>query len=96
VLQGFLFARIAENYTVDSPTASESANWQDNSGFWRGGEKAYTDYRDGNVDGADCRLVGDDSQVRPRCLCNDRSGESKRNSHLSVKLYRCLPAIHVI
>ncbi|KAL4977965.1 hypothetical protein BDW66DRAFT_131427 [Aspergillus desertorum] len=51
VFQGFLFARVAGNYTVHSPTASESANWQDNSGFWWGGEKAYTDYTDGNVDG---------------------------------------------
>ncbi|KAL4758654.1 uncharacterized protein BDW70DRAFT_152342 [Aspergillus foveolatus] len=52
VFQGFLFARIAGNYTVHSPILSESANWQDNTGFWWGGEKAYTDYTDGNVDGA--------------------------------------------
>ncbi|KAL5051145.1 hypothetical protein BDW71DRAFT_203168 [Aspergillus fruticulosus] len=52
VFQGFLFGRVAGNYTVHSPTASESADWQDNSGFWWGGEKAYTDYADGNVDGA--------------------------------------------
>ncbi|KAL4740012.1 hypothetical protein BDV11DRAFT_204620 [Aspergillus similis] len=52
VFQGFLFARVAGNYTVHSPTASESATWQDNSGFWWGGEKAYSEYTDGNVDGA--------------------------------------------
>ncbi|KAL6239482.1 hypothetical protein BDW75DRAFT_236392 [Aspergillus navahoensis] len=52
VFQGFIFARVAGNYTVHSPIATESANWQDNSGFWWGGEKAYTDYADGNVDGA--------------------------------------------
>lgn len=52
VFQGFLFARIAGNYTVHSPILAETANWQDNTGFWWGGEKAYTDYADGNVDGA--------------------------------------------
>ncbi|KAL4817770.1 hypothetical protein BDW67DRAFT_183569 [Aspergillus spinulosporus] len=51
VFQGFLFARIAGNYTVHAPTASESPIWQDNSGFWWGGEKAYTGYMDENVDG---------------------------------------------
>ncbi|KAL3455664.1 GLEYA domain-containing protein [Aspergillus heterothallicus] len=51
VLQGFLFARDAGTYTVHSPTSAESANWQDNSGFWWGGPEAYSQYSDGNVDG---------------------------------------------
>ncbi|KAL2825343.1 GLEYA domain-containing protein [Aspergillus cavernicola] len=51
VFQGFLAAREPGTYTVHSPTSSESANWQDNSGFWWGGEKAYDSYSDVNVDG---------------------------------------------
>ncbi|KAL2837127.1 GLEYA domain-containing protein [Aspergillus pseudoustus] len=51
VFQGFLFARSAGRYTVHSPTRAESANWQDNSGFWWGGSKAYSQYTDANVDG---------------------------------------------
>ncbi|KAL4924062.1 GLEYA domain-containing protein [Aspergillus undulatus] len=52
VFQGFLFARSAGGYEVYSPIASETDIWQDNAGFWWGGEKAYSDYQDGNVDGA--------------------------------------------
>ncbi|KAL4936350.1 hypothetical protein BDV06DRAFT_233516 [Aspergillus oleicola] len=60
VFQGFLFARVDGVYTVYSPIASETDNWQDNAGFWWGGEKAYSDYADGNVDGAATPLeIGD-------------------------------------
>ncbi|CBF78045.1 hypothetical protein AN8775.2 [Aspergillus nidulans FGSC A4] len=66
VFQGFLFASIAGNYTVHSPILAESANWQDNTGFWWGGEKAYTDYTDGNVDGAAAPSCGVDTVKRVR------------------------------
>ncbi|KAL4916475.1 hypothetical protein BDW62DRAFT_202630 [Aspergillus aurantiobrunneus] len=52
VFQGFLFGARGGTYTVHSPTVAESENWQDNSGFWWGGEKAYSSFEDGNVDGA--------------------------------------------
>ncbi|KAL4947821.1 hypothetical protein BDW69DRAFT_203992 [Aspergillus filifer] len=52
VFQGFLFARLAGNYEVYSPIASETNIWQDNAGFWWGGTKAYSTYTDSNVDGA--------------------------------------------
>ncbi|KKK16418.1 hypothetical protein ARAM_006374, partial [Aspergillus rambellii] len=51
VFQGFLYAAEAGNYTVHAPTSSESSEWQDNSGFWWGGEKAYSSYANENVDG---------------------------------------------
>ncbi|KAL4789803.1 hypothetical protein BDV19DRAFT_396660 [Aspergillus venezuelensis] len=50
--QGFLFASIPGSYEIYSPVASETSIWQDNAGFWWGGDKAYSDYADGNVDGA--------------------------------------------
>ncbi|KAL4882993.1 GLEYA domain-containing protein [Aspergillus karnatakaensis] len=52
VFQGFIFASVPGVYTVHSPTAADSPNWQDNAGFWWGGEKAYSQFGDENVDGA--------------------------------------------
>lgn len=51
VFQGFLYAIRAGDYTVYAPTSSESSRWEDNSGFWWGGEKAYSSYTNENVDG---------------------------------------------
>ncbi|KAK2767607.1 hypothetical protein FQN54_003765 [Arachnomyces sp. PD_36] len=51
VFQGFIYAKEAGTYTVFAPTPNDSPNWQDNSGFWWGGEKAYSEYANDNVDG---------------------------------------------